>query len=142
LPIKLTATGSASLVLTHDIGSANMDTETFVLTLTGRQDQFSVLSPENNTVFYPSASLSFAFTDIIPENWLTFGKARISYAKWVVEILHYSNNLTYGLRGYDHDGAILGNVNNGSIPNANLQPYISTELEFALIEILAKTVWD
>ncbi|MFT7309007.1 MAG: TonB-linked SusC/RagA family outer membrane protein [Spirosomataceae bacterium] len=117
-------------------GSANIGFRNFLfLNVTGRQDQYSVLSPENNTIFYPSVGLSFAFTDVIPDkpNWLTFGKARISYAQvGGGDPEPYSNNLTYGLRGYDHDGAILGNVNNGSIPNANLQPYISTELEFGL----------
>jgi hypothetical protein len=48
----------------------------FFLNFTGRQDQYSVLSPENNTVFYPSAGVSFAFTDVIPDkpNWLTLVK--------------------------------------------------------------------
>jgi hypothetical protein len=117
-------------------GSANIGYGNFLfLNVTGRQDQYSVLSPENNTVFYPSVGLSFAFTDIVPDkpNWLTFGKARITWAQvGGGDPSPYSNNLTYGLRGYDHDGAILGNVNNGSIPNANLQPYISTELEFGV----------
>lgn len=117
-------------------GSANIGYKNFLfLNVTGRQDQYSVLSPENNTIFYPSVGLSFAFTDVIPDkpNWLTFGKARATYAQvGGGDPAPYSNALTYGLLGFRHDDAILGNINNGSIPNANLQPYLSTELEFGL----------
>lgn len=63
-------------------------------------------------------------------NWLTFGKVRASWAQVGGGAPDpYSNNLTYGLRGYQHDGAVLGSINNGSIPNADLKPYLSTETE-------------
>jgi TonB-linked SusC/RagA family outer membrane protein len=117
-------------------GSANVGYGNYIfLNVTGRQDQYSVLSPETNTIFYPSVGLSFAFSDVIPNrpSWLTFGKARISWAQvGGGDPAPYSNNLTYGLQGYDHDGAILGVINNGSIPNSALKPYLSTELEFGL----------
>jgi len=117
-------------------GSANIGYGNFVfLNVTGRQDQYSVLSPETNTVFYPSVGVSFAFSDIINNSpaWLTFGKARVSWAQvGGGDPSPYSNNLTYGLRGFDHDGAILGRINNGSIPNNALKPYLSTEIEFGL----------
>lgn len=117
-------------------GSATVGFRNFLyLTVTGRQDQYSVLSPETNTIFYPSANLSFSFSDVIAEkpSWLTYGKARIAYAQvGGGDPGAYSNNLTYGLRGYDHDGAILGSINNGSIPNSTLKPYLSSELEFGL----------
>jgi hypothetical protein len=42
----------------------------------------------------------------------------------------YALNLTYGLVGAGHiGGASLGQINNGSIPNSNLGPYLSTEWE-------------
>jgi TonB-linked SusC/RagA family outer membrane protein len=126
--------GFSELGINSIFGSANIGYGNFLfLNLTGRQDQYSVLSPENNTIFYPSAALSFAFTDVIPSkpDWLTFGKARVSWAQvGGGDPAPYSNNLTYGLQGFDHNGAILGNINNGSIPNNALQPYLSTELEF------------
>lgn len=128
--------GFSELGINSIFGSANIGYKNFLfLNVTGRQDQYSVLSPETNTIFYPSAGLSFAFSDILPEKpaWLTFGKARVSWAQvGGGDPAPYSNNLTYGLTGYDHDGAILGVINNGSIPNSALKPYLSTEMEFGL----------
>ena len=54
------------------------------LTLTGRNDWSSTLPLDNNSYFYPSASLAFVFTDAfnIPENKiLSYGKLRASYAQ-------------------------------------------------------------
>lgn len=115
-------------------GSANIGFNNYLfLNLTARQDKFSTLSPENNTILYPSAGLSFAFTEAMSNvpSWLTFGKARVSWAQVGGGAPNpYSNNLTYSLRGYQHNGAILGSISNGSIPNSALKPYVSTELEF------------
>lgn len=117
-------------------GSANIGYNNFLfLNLSGRQDQFSTLAPESNTVFYPSVGLSFAFTDVMQKqpSWLTFGKARISFAQVGGGApTPYSNNLTYALQGFQHNGAVLGNINNGSIPNASLKPFLSSEIEFGL----------
>lgn len=114
-------------------GSVNIGYDNILfLNVTGRQDKFSTLSPENNSVFYPSVGLSYAFSDSWSNKpaWLTFGKARISYAQVGGGAPDpYSNNLTYALQGYQHNGAVLGNINNGSIPNAGLKPFVSTELE-------------
>ncbi len=117
-------------------GSANLGFNNYLfLNLTVRQDQFSTLAPESNTVTYPSAGLSFVFSDAIEQlpTWLTFGKVRASWGQVGGGAPNpYSNNLTYGLRGYQHNGAILGQINNGSIPNNALKPYISTEVEFGV----------
>lgn len=53
------------------------------LTLTARNDWSSTLPLENNSYFYPSASLAFVFTDAfqISNNILSFGKFRASYAQ-------------------------------------------------------------
>jgi TonB-linked SusC/RagA family outer membrane protein len=52
------------------------------LTLTGRNDWASSLKQTGNfSYFYPSIASSFIFSELIPKNkWLTFGKARLSYA--------------------------------------------------------------
>ncbi|MGR3811884.1 SusC/RagA family TonB-linked outer membrane protein [Jiulongibacter sp. NS-SX5] len=117
-------------------GSANIGYDNILfLNLTAREDKFSTLSPENNSVLYPSVGLSFAFSDAWANRpaWLTFGKARISYAQVGGGAPDaYSNNLYYSLQGYDHNGAVLGNISNGSIPNAALSPFISSEIEFGL----------
>lgn len=128
--------GFSELGINSIFGSANIGYGNYLfLNVTGRQDQYSVLSPETNTIFYPSVGLSFAFSDIIPNrpSWLTFGKARVSWAQvGGGDPAPYSNNLTYGLTGFDHAGAILGRINNGSIPNSALKPFLSTEMEFGL----------
>jgi TonB-linked SusC/RagA family outer membrane protein len=53
------------------------------LELTGRNDWSSTLPVENNSFFYPSASLSYVFTDLhnLSNNILSFGKLRLSYAQ-------------------------------------------------------------
>ncbi|MEO8404908.1 MAG: SusC/RagA family TonB-linked outer membrane protein, partial [Chitinophagaceae bacterium] len=52
------------------------------LNVTGRNDWFSVLNPENNSKFYPSVSGSFIFSELLKNvNWLSYGKLRASWAK-------------------------------------------------------------
>lgn len=50
------------------------------LDLTGRYDISSTLPEEDNAYFYPSASLSFVFSEIMDINGLDFGKIRLNYA--------------------------------------------------------------
>jgi TonB-linked SusC/RagA family outer membrane protein len=51
------------------------------LDLTGRNDWSSTLPKSNNSYFYPSASLGFIFTELLPKSdILTYGKLRASYA--------------------------------------------------------------
>ncbi|MFW6327093.1 MAG: TonB-dependent receptor domain-containing protein, partial [Bacteroidota bacterium] len=50
--------------------------------LTARNDWSSTLPQDNNSFFYPGATLSFVFTELIPENdILSFGKLRLAYGK-------------------------------------------------------------
>ena len=53
------------------------------LELTGRGDKSSTLPKDQNTYFYPSASLSFVFTDAfkLQSDIISYGKIRASYAK-------------------------------------------------------------
>ncbi|WP_345027431.1 SusC/RagA family TonB-linked outer membrane protein [Ravibacter arvi] len=57
--------------------------ELLYLTLTGRNDWASSLYQTGNySYFYPSTALSFIFSELLPgANWLTLGKARLSYAR-------------------------------------------------------------
>lgn len=99
--------------------------------VTARQDQFSTLSIDNNTLVYPSAGLSFIASDAfkLPEA-ISFAKIRSSWAQVGGGAPDpYSLNLTYGLVGAGHLGANLGAINNGSIPNQGLVPYLSSEIE-------------
>lgn len=51
------------------------------LDLTGRVDVSSTLPKDNNTYFYPSASLSFLFSEKVDIPGLSFGKLRLNYAE-------------------------------------------------------------
>jgi TonB-linked SusC/RagA family outer membrane protein len=52
------------------------------LNVTGRNDFTSTLSKDNRSYFYPSASLSYVFTDMFQfPSWWSYGKFKLSYAK-------------------------------------------------------------
>jgi TonB-linked SusC/RagA family outer membrane protein len=52
------------------------------LDATIRRDQSSTLPEGNNTYYYPSASLGFAFSQLLKTTpWLSYGKVRINYAQ-------------------------------------------------------------
>ena len=115
------------------------------ITATGRNDWFSVLNPEYNSIFYPSVGGSFVFSDAVTSlpAWLSFGKVRASWAQvGVANISPYDANLTYSLNGSSHPGfdgvphtmATFSSAggNNGNIPNPTLRPAMSTEIEFGI----------
>ncbi|NIG52792.1 SusC/RagA family TonB-linked outer membrane protein [Chitinophaga sp. Cy-1792] len=62
--------------------TANLGFRNFLfLDLTGRSDWSSTLAKGNNQYFYPSASMSFVFSDLLKDwKWLSFGKLRGSMA--------------------------------------------------------------
>ncbi len=114
-------------------GSVSLAYENFLfLNITGRQDAFSTLSRDDNKVFYPSVGLSFVLSDALAlPSVFTFAKIRTSWAQAGGGAPNpYALNLTYSLGGASHNGASLGSISNGSIPNQGLTPYLSTEIEF------------
>lgn len=117
-------------------GSADIGFRDYLfLTVTARNDWFSMLNPETNSYLYPSVSGSFVFSDVLKmPDWVSFGKFRASYAessnKGAAE--PYSTVLTYGLQGYTLSGQSLGFVNGSSIPNQFLKPVNIKEFEFGL----------
>jgi len=108
------------------------------VTASARNDWFSVLNPDVNSILYPSVGVSFVFSDMIQSlpSWFSFGKVRASWAQvGNVTINPYDVNLTYSLKGWDHLGRAVASIsgaggNNGNIPNPLLKPLLSTELEF------------
>ena len=107
------------------------------LTGTVRNDWFSVLNPEVNSILYPSVGLSWVFSDTWEiGDWISFGKARLSFAQVgnFGAINPYSTNLTYSLL-QDHLGRPRASFSSaqgrgGNIPNPGVQPNLSTEIEF------------
>lgn len=55
---------------------------TLFLDVAGRRDKSTSLPKNNNTYYYPSASVSFVFSELMKNSpWITVGKARINYAE-------------------------------------------------------------
>lgn len=106
----------------------------FYLNFTGRQDWFSVLNPDDNSVFYPSVSGSFIFSEIVKDvNWLDFGKIRASWA----EVGSANGVGTYeGILNYTINPAFNGQTTAGVsgtfAPNPLLKPFTVTEKEIGL----------
>ena len=67
------------------------------LDITGRNDWSSTLPYSHNSFFYPSASLSYVFTERlhIPKNILNYGKLRFSYAQVGKDAPSYSVGTYY-----------------------------------------------
>lgn len=111
------------------------------LNVTARNDWFSTLSPANRSIFYPSVSGSYVFSqafDNMP-SWLTFGKIRAAVAEVGsdTDVSPYSNNLFYGINPnlFANPGGALQPVGGGQgnvVPNAGLKPMRTRESEIGL----------
>ncbi|MBS1501219.1 MAG: SusC/RagA family TonB-linked outer membrane protein, partial [Bacteroidetes bacterium] len=85
-------------------GLANFSYKNYLfLDLSGTNDWSSTLRPTNWSYFYPSASLSFVFSDAFDlgsvKNWLSYGKLRVSEATSANAYLPYQNGLVYNSVG-------------------------------------------
>lgn len=65
------------------------------LNITGRNDWTSSLEEANRSFFYPSASLSYIFTQNFKPSWLNYGKLRASVAGIGKDADPYSTSITY-----------------------------------------------
>jgi outer membrane receptor protein involved in Fe transport len=106
------------------------------LTATGRNDWFSVLDPDLNSIFYPSIGGSWIFSDTFAglPSWLSFGKLRASWAQvGIVNIGPYQTAINYSL-GNSHLGRPMAGFSGAfgrtaNLQNPLLQPALSTEIE-------------
>jgi TonB-linked SusC/RagA family outer membrane protein len=104
-------------------GTANLSYKNFIfLDLTGRNDWSSTLPINNNSYFYPSASLSFILTDAfgIKSNFLSFLKLRASYAEVGGSADEYSLQGVYSATDPFNGNPSLGYTN--TIPPLGLKP--------------------
>ncbi|MES3019432.1 MAG: SusC/RagA family TonB-linked outer membrane protein [Bacteroidota bacterium] len=114
-------------------GEANFDYKDFLfLSLTGRQDITSTLSPENRSFFYPSASLSYVFSDNIklPE-FIGQSKLRLSYAKIGKDASPYSTSTGFGNYGSLPTG-VTGLTIASNLGDINLKPEFTDTYEAGL----------
>ena len=110
------------------------------LNATGRNDWSSTLPIANNHYFYPGATLSWIFTELIPKNnFLTFGKIRAAYGKTGNDAGVYqttSNFVQSTARGYYGTDIALFPMNNvnsfissTTAGSSTLRPEMTTEIE-------------
>ncbi len=105
------------------------------LEVTGRNDWSSTLPTANNSFFYPSASLSYVFTDLhkLSNDVLNFGKLRFSYAGVGKDAPVYSVGSYFSsVAGFPFaSGAnnIPGFLRSSSYGDPNLKPEKQTSFE-------------
>lgn len=97
------------------------------LDLTGRQDWSSSLPANNNGYFYPSASLSLVFSELVDADFLSFGKIRASAAQVGSDVDPYNIFTTYSV-GNPYGGNAVLTVND-KLFNQDLRPQLSNNVE-------------
>jgi len=112
-------------------GSFNVSYDDMLfLTVTGRNDWSSTLPVQNNSFFYPSAGLSFIFTELKPflgiRDVLSYGKLRASVAQVGKDARPYSIRPFYETATTTGGGFRYG----FSGPSLNLRPEMTTSYEF------------
>jgi len=113
---------------TADISYKNL----IFLNLTGRNDWFSTLAKGHNSLFYPSAGLSFILSDAFQmPSYVNYAKLRGSWAKTGGDTDPYQLLLTYSLTGATQT-VPLAQVGTNQVPNSLLQPYENTSSEIGL----------
>lgn len=120
-----------SIFASADVGYNDL----LYLNVTARQDWFSTLDINDNSLLYPSAGLSFLFSNAWNNkpSWLSYGKLRGSWAQVGGGAPNpYAITLTYQNQAQvSGTGATLQNIVGTTIPN-KLKPYTSTTTEIGL----------
>lgn len=106
--------------------------------VTGRNDWFSTLAPANRSIFYPSVTTSFIFSEAFSTSmpaWLSYGKLRLAYAQVGDDnVAPYSDVLYYSVNNnlFPNPGGNpipIGGISGSQIPNADLRPLRVSETE-------------
>lgn len=112
-------------------GEANIDFKNYLyLTVTGRQDWFSVLNPGFNSIFYPSVGASFILSDVVKmPSFLNYAKLRSSWAEVGSATVNAGSiNQTYSVNTVNAYGLpTLSNPN--TLNNPNIRPVTVTTVE-------------
>jgi TonB-linked SusC/RagA family outer membrane protein len=99
------------------------------LNVTGRNDWSSSLAPGNNSFFYPSASLSYVFSDHLKlPGWLSFGKFRASWAEIGKDTDPYEINTYYNSSVLTSGGEVIWSRGDEK-GDASLKPERTTTIE-------------
>ena len=114
-------------------GSAEFNYKKWLyLTVTGRNDWFSTLSPENRSFLYPSVSASYVFSETLgtKPSWLNSGRIRAAYAEVGsdTDVPPYAQQLIYTVNANQFQGQAIGAFGT-SLPNKSLKPMSVAETE-------------
>lgn len=101
------------------------------LDLSARNDWSSTLGLENQSFFYPAASMSLVFSDAfnIDSPILTFGRLRASYAQTGNDADPYRTSSGFNLSSIDYNGARMTTIP-GTIPLLDLKNELTSSWEF------------
>ncbi|WP_111629891.1 SusC/RagA family TonB-linked outer membrane protein [Larkinella arboricola] len=101
------------------------------LSTTGRYDTYSTLPSANRSIFTPSVTGAFVFSDLVQVPNLSFGKIRAAYARTSGEpTTAYGTSVYYSV-GNALNGVATGNFSD-RLPNLFLKPFTKSEIELGL----------
>ncbi|HEX7905459.1 MAG TPA: SusC/RagA family TonB-linked outer membrane protein [Chitinophagaceae bacterium] len=135
LKTKLPSTSESRRRTNSVFGSLELSYSKYLfLTLTGRTDWFSTLPLDNNSLFYPAASLSFVLSDALSlPAAISFAKLRASTAQVSGDTDPYQLDLSYSLDAFLYNNNLpLQLIGTSNIPNKKLKPLLSTDYEVGL----------
>ena len=116
-------------------GSADLDYKRVAfLTVSARQDWFSTLSPQNNTILYPSIGGSLILSEAIKmPSFINFMKLRTSWAQvGGATPSPYMLNQTFNMIQGGHNGRPVQGFSSRLVTNPDLRPLTSTTYEAGL----------
>lgn len=101
------------------------------LNITGRNDISSTLPKDNNSFFYPSVNLGYAFSEHIEvPSWLTFGKLRASWAQVGKDTNPHVLGATFVSPSVFPLNGQVGYSKNSTFGDPALKPELTTSMEF------------
>lgn len=98
-----------------------------------RNDWFSTLPADDNSIFVKSFGASFVFSDLVKKSvpWLSFGKLRASWGEVPQAINPYQLELAYGVGADQFNGNFVMSTPN-QIINPDIRGAVRTTTEFGL----------
>ncbi|MBQ6918248.1 MAG: SusC/RagA family TonB-linked outer membrane protein, partial [Prevotella sp.] len=100
-----------------------------------RNEKTSTLKKGNNSFWYPSASASILFTELMKDNkpaWYDYGKIRTSYGIVGNAPEIYRANLAYSQGNLQHGDTYIYNYMSTSVGNESIKPEKKYEFEIGL----------
>ncbi len=109
-------------------GSVSVDWKRQIfLDLTARNEWASTLPDGDNSYFFPAASLSWVFSEMVGQDWFSFGKARVSWGQVGSDTEPYRLIPTFEANtGFGSSPSLTVPA---ELQNSELKPELTTEIE-------------